>query len=54
MGSRKKDLGKAIDDFDKEVDKLTSGLPEGSATNQFLDRWNALRKKLDAVKDKLP
>jgi hypothetical protein len=51
---RKKDSEKAVDKFGKEVDRLTSELPEGSATDQFVDRWKALRKRLDDMKDKLP
>jgi hypothetical protein len=54
MVSRKNDSEKAVDKFGKEIDKLTSELPEGSATDQFIDRWKALRKRLDDMKDKLP
>lgn len=54
MVSRKKDFEKAVDNFGKEVDKLTSELPKGSATDQFLDRWKALKKRLEDMKDNMP
>jgi hypothetical protein len=54
MISRKKDFEKAVDKFGKEVHKLTSELPEGSATDQFVDSWKVLRKRFDGMKDKLP
>jgi hypothetical protein len=54
MVSRKKDFEKAINNFGKEVDKLTSKLPQGSATDRFIGRWEALKKRLDEIRDNMP
>jgi hypothetical protein len=51
MVIRKKGIKKNVDDFDKAVDKVTSKLPESSATKQFVVRWKALKKRLDDLND---
>jgi hypothetical protein len=47
MVGRKEDLGKRVDDIDKEIDSLTSDLLDANAKNQFLDTWDKLKKELD-------